>query len=115
MQELSLESIVKSDEDILIAALLEAENPVDWFVREGMPVPNEPTWREMILKVQIITSMVKTTKGYLGDFEYMCVSHKFGDVYLFPAGIQKVLCVVTKSGRRSNLVERIRQHTTKLE
>jgi hypothetical protein len=74
----SLESLVKPHEEILIAALLEGEKPLDWYVRKGMPVPTEETWKQMITKVQILMSMVKNTKGYLGEFEHVCVKHELG-------------------------------------
>jgi hypothetical protein len=37
------ESIVKSNEKIVIAALLEGESVVDWYVRKDTPVTNEET------------------------------------------------------------------------
>jgi hypothetical protein len=52
------ESIVESNEKIVIAALLDGESAVDWYVRKGTPVPNEETWKQMIIKVQIIVSML---------------------------------------------------------
>lgn len=93
---MQLKLVVESDDQILIAALLEGEKPLDWHVREGLPVPNEETWKQMITKIQIMMSMVKNTKGYLGKFEQVCVKHELGVVYLFPAGMQKVLCIVAK-------------------
>lgn len=101
-------TIVGLNEDILIAALLEAENPVDWHVREGVPVPDEQTWREMITRVQILMSMLKNTKGYLGDFDHVLVQHRLGSEYLFPAGIQKVLCIVAKPRAHDQLVVTIK-------
>ncbi|AIF82326.1 hypothetical protein NTE_00244 [Candidatus Nitrososphaera evergladensis SR1] len=116
MDELSLESIVKSDEDVLIAALLEADEPVDWYVREGTPVPNEQTWKQLAFRAQIVTSMTESARDYLGDLEYVSASYKFGQVFLFPTGVQKVLCLVTKSGKQKiGLIENIQQRITKME
>lgn len=107
---MSLEQLVKSNDDMLIAAaLLEGEKPIDWYVREGIPVPNEPTWRQMITKVQILMSMLKNTKGYLGNFEHVSVKHELGIVYLFPTGMQKVLCIVAKPETDNALTSFVKQ------
>jgi hypothetical protein len=109
MQDFSLESLVKPHEEILIAALLGGEKPLGWYVRKGMPVPTEETWKQMIVQVQILMSMVKDTKGYLGKFEHVCVQHEFGVVYLFPVGMQKVLCIVTQPEPENKVVSVVKQ------
>ena len=114
MRGLRLKSLVESDDQILIAALLEREKPLDWHVREGMPIPNEQTWTQMITKVQIMMSMVKNTKGYLGEFEHVCVKHELGVVYLFPAGMQKVLCIVTRPEADNRVVTLTKQFLLKM-
>jgi hypothetical protein len=114
MSGLVLESLVKSHDDILIAALLEAEKPLDWYVREGMQVPKEETWRQMIIKVQILMSMVKDASGYLGDFKHMSVQHDLAVVHLFPVGRQKVLCVVSKPESESKLIALVRRFIEKI-
>ncbi len=108
------ESLVKSNDAIIIAALLEGEKPVDWYVREGMPVPKEESWREMIIKVQILTSMLKSSEEYLGGFDHARVHNKLGIVHLFPAGTQKVLCVVTKPENDDGLTRIIRRHLAEM-
>jgi len=116
VDELSLESLVKSDEDILIAALLEADEPVDWYVREGTPVPNEQAWRQLAFRAQMVTSMTESARDYLGDLEYVNASYKFGQVFLIPTGVQKVLCLVVKSGKQKiSLVENIQQRIPKMD
>lgn len=112
--ELSLEWLVKSHNDILIAALLEAEKPLDWYVGEGMPVPNEETWRQMIIKVQLIMSMVKDASGYLGDFKHLSVQHELAVVRLFPVGRKKVLCIVSKPEPESKIIGLIREFITRI-
>jgi hypothetical protein len=116
VDELSLESLVKSDEDILIAALLEADKPLDWYVREGTPVPNERAWRQLAFRAQMVTSMTESARDYLGDLEYVNAGYKFGQVFLIPTGVQKVLCLVIKSGRqKTKLVKNILQRSPKVD
>ena len=85
--------------------MLEREQPVDWFVRSGLPLPSEETWRQMITKVQILVGILKNTSGYLGDFHHAQVVNELGTVYLFPIGMQKVLCVVTKPQKQNEVVD----------
>jgi hypothetical protein len=58
---------------MVIAALLEGESAVDWYVRKDTPVPNEETWKQMIIKVQIIVSILKTQRAILETLN-MCAS-----------------------------------------
>ena len=109
MQDFCIESLVKPHEEILIAALLEGEKSLDWYVRKGMPVPTEEIWKQMIVQVQILMSMLKNTKGYLGKFEHVCVQHELGVVYLFPVGMQKALCIVTQPGPENKIVSVVKK------
>lgn len=108
------ESLVKSNEAIMIAALLEGEQVMDWYVREGVPVPKEETWKQMIIRVQILLSMLKSTEGYLGDFNHVRIQHDLGVVYIFPLGVQKALSVVTKPEKEGELVRCIKDYLTKM-
>ncbi len=109
------ETIVRSRASIVIAALLGGEKAVDWYVRKGVPVPNEETWKVMITKVQILVSMLKNSTSYLGDFNHVRVQHDMGVVYLFPIGTRKVLCVVTKPEKESALIGSIKKHLAKMK
>lgn len=113
MAEGNCASIVGLSNEILIAAMLERDQPVDWFVRSGLPLPTEETWRQMITKVQILVAMLKNTSGYLGAFSYTEIHNELGTIYLFPIEMQKVLCVVARPQRKSELVGVIQKFVRK--
>lgn len=94
--------------------MIEKDQPIDWFVRSGLPVPSEETWRRMITKVQILVGMLKNTTGYLGAFNYTEVHNELGTIYLFPIGMQKVLCVVATPQGESQLVDIIQKFVRNL-
>lgn len=115
MGGLSLEeSLARGNDEILVAVMLDHDNPLDSYVRPGTPLPSEAAVKDMITKVQILMSMVKSTKGYLGDFEHVSVRHKLGVVYLFPAGPHRVLCVVARPEPDGRVAEAARQFLDRL-
>lgn len=115
MGRLSLEeSLARGNDGILVAVMLDHDKPLDSYVRPGTPLPSEAAVRQMITKVQILMSMVKSTKGYLGDFEHVSVRHRLGVVYLFPAGSHQVLCIVAKPEPDGRVAEAARRFLAKL-
>lgn len=62
--------IVRLDPQIVIAALMKTQ-PVDWYVKEGVPVTDDACAAKMAQQTLIMMSIVKTGTDYLGELEYV--------------------------------------------
>lgn len=89
---------------------MDGENASDVYLKQGVPFPNEQAWKQMILKMQIMTSLAKNTKGFLGNFDHLLLHHEFGDVLTFPIDVEKILFIVTRSAIDSDLVSLVREN-----
>ena len=87
-------SVVESDDSILIAALLDNNESIGWFVRPGTPIPNEDATGIKVTQTTIVTSIIKQNENYLGKVGYVLVHQELADVILFPKSGKIVLCVV---------------------
>lgn len=97
-------------EDILMVAVMDGENASDVYLKQGVPFPHEQAWKQVILKMQIMTSLARNTKSFLGAFDHLHLRHEFGDILVFPLGVEKLLFVVAKSASDSALVGLIRRN-----
>lgn len=88
--------IVESHDDILIAALLEKEDAVDFYVRPGTPVPDDFRTGNMILQTQLVVSTIRQNEDYLGRLSFNHVHMGKADVLHFPLGNARILVVVVK-------------------
>ena len=104
------EVLANLHKDILMVAVMDGETASDVYLKDGIPFPQEQSWKQMILKMQIMTSLARNTKSFLGTFDHLVLRHEFGDVLVFPIGFEKVLFVVTKSAGDSALVNLVRRN-----
>lgn len=104
------EVLANLHEDILMVAVMDGENASDVYLKQRVPFPHEQAWKQMILKMQIMISLAKNTKSFLGAFDHLLLRHEFGDVLVFPLGVEKVLFVVANSSADSELVNLVRQN-----
>jgi hypothetical protein len=87
----------KLDPQIAIAALIDEKGqPVDWHVKEGVPVPEEDRSAVMALQTMMVMSIAKTAADYLGELEYLHTKMAKMDVIHFPAFDGGLLAVVLK-------------------
>ncbi|MEM2141356.1 MAG: hypothetical protein QXJ74_09835 [Nitrososphaera sp.] len=93
-----------------MVAVMDGENASDVYLKQGVPFPQEQAWKQMILKMQIMTSLARNTKSFLGTFDHLLLRHEYGDIFVFPIGVEKVLFVVSKSAADSALVSLIRRN-----
>ncbi len=89
-------AIVESHKDILIAALLDKEEAVDFYVRPGMPVPDDFRTENMIIQTQLVVSIVKQNQDYLGDLSFIHIRMGKADVLHVPVRLSRVLVAVIK-------------------
>lgn len=107
--------LVELDDDILIACIIDDGHAIDYFVRSGVPVPDE--WRSSNLSVQtaLIMSMVMQSQDYLGRLKFIHFHMERVDVLHFALSEKKILVVViqpqTLDGR---LVSMIHDHVKTL-
>lgn len=104
------EVLANLHEDILMVAVMDGESASDVYLKKGVPFPHEPIWKQMILKMQIMISLARNTKSFLGTFDHLLLRHEFGDVLVFPLEAEKVLFVVARSSADSVLVDLIRRN-----
>lgn len=104
------EVVANLHEDILMVAVMDGENASDVYLKQGVPFPHEQAWKQMILKMQIMTSLAKNTKGFLGSFDHLLLHHEFGDVLAFPIGAERVLFIVARPTTDSELAGLVRQN-----
>jgi hypothetical protein len=89
------EQMAKIDPQIAIAALIDEKGqPVDWHVKEGIPVPKEDRSAVMALQTMMVMSLAKTAADYLGELEYLHTKMAKMDVIHFPAFGDGILAVV---------------------
>lgn len=104
------EALANLHEDILMVAVMDGENASDVYLKQGVPFPQEQAWKQMILKMQIMTSLARNTKSFLGAFDHLHLRHEFGDIFVFPIGVEKVLFIVARSTAESTVVKLVRQN-----
>lgn len=104
------EVLANLHEDILMVAVMDGETASDVYLKQGVPFPQEQAWKQMILKMQIMTSLARNTKSFLGAFDHLHLCHEFGDIFVFPIGVEKVLFIVAKSTAESAVVKLVRQN-----
>jgi hypothetical protein len=104
------EVLANLHEDILMVAVMDGETASDVYLKKGVPFPQEQAWKQMILKMQIMISLARNTKSFLGAFDHLLLRHEFGDIFVFPISHEKVLFVVAKSASESALVSLIRRN-----
>ncbi len=104
------EVLANLHEDILMVAVMDGENTSDVYLKQGIPFPHEQAWKQMILKMQIMISLARNTKSFLGAFDHLVLRHEFGDVLVFQLGTEKLLFVVARPAADSALVSVIRQN-----
>lgn len=89
------EKIVKLDPQIVIAALIDEKGrSVDWYVKEGVPVPDDTRSARMSQQTLIVMSIIKTGVDYLGNLEYIHLKMSKMDVIHFPAFNGGIMAVV---------------------
>ncbi len=104
-QKGACERIANLDPQIVIVALLDEKGrTVDWYVKEGTPVPDESRSATMAMQTQIVMSIVKTGADYLGEVQYIHSKMAKMDVIHFPAFKNGVLAVVLKRPYDENAV-----------
>lgn len=104
------EVLANLHQDILMVAVMDGENTSDIYLKQGIPFPHEQAWKQMILKIQIMISLARNTKSFLGTFDHLLLRHEFGDVLVFPLGPEKVLFIVVKSAADTALVSLVRRN-----
>jgi hypothetical protein len=104
------EVLANLHEDILMVAVMDGENASDVYLKQGVPFPHEQAWKQMILKMQIMISLARNTKSFLGTFDHLHLRHEFGDVLAFQLGAEKLLFVVTRPAADSALERLIRRN-----
>ncbi len=97
-------AIVESHEDILMAALLNKEEAVDFYVRTGLPVPDDFRTENMIIQTQLVVSMVKENQDFLGELSFIYMHMGKADVLHVPVPMGRVLAVVIKPQKVANQV-----------
>lgn len=89
------ERIVRLDPQILIAALIDEKGQSkDWYVKQGVPVPDDTRSEKMAQQTLIMMSIVRTAKDYLGEVEYIHTRMSKMDVIHFSAYGKGVMAVV---------------------
>ncbi|HEX2615794.1 MAG TPA: hypothetical protein VHL10_09900 [Nitrososphaera sp.] len=88
------ESVARRHEQIIIAAMIEERESTGWFVKPGVPVPNESASAMKIIQTEIVASIVKQNESYLGKVSYIHVKQELADVILFPLRDTAVFCIV---------------------
>lgn len=104
------EVLANLHEDILLVAVMDGETTSDVYLKKGVPFPQQQAWKQMILKMQIMISLARNTKSFLGAFDHLLLRHEFGDILVFPISHEKVLFVVAKSTSEGALVSLIRRN-----
>lgn len=89
---------------------MDGETASDVYLKQGVPFPQEQAWKQMILKMQIMTSLARNTKSFLGAFDHLHLRHEFGDIFVFPIDVEKVLFIVAKSTAEGTVVKLVRQN-----
>jgi hypothetical protein len=95
-------AIVESHEDVLIAAILDKEEAVDFYVRPDTPVPDDFRTQNLIVQTQLVVSTVKQTQDYLGEFLFNHIHMGHVDVLHIPLGPSRVLVAVIKPQKVDN-------------
>jgi len=67
---------------------------IGWFVKPGVPVPNESASALKVVQTEIVTSIIKQNESYLGKVSYIHVRQELADVILFPLRDRVVFCIV---------------------
>jgi hypothetical protein len=88
------ESVARRHEQIIIAAMVKGEESTGWFVKPGVPVPNESASAMKIVQTEIVASIIKQNESYLGKVNYIHVKQELADVILFPLRDLMVFCIV---------------------
>jgi hypothetical protein len=81
----------------MIVAWLKEDVAKDFFVKEGVPIPNEQAQKILALRTQLVTQIIKESDSYLGDLGYIKVCQENADVFLFYIAPLETLVVVIKS------------------
>jgi hypothetical protein len=104
-QKGACEKIALLDPCIVITALLDEKGKaVDWYVKEGTPVPDDSRSATMAMQTQIVMSIIKTGADYLGAVQYVHSKMAKMDVIHFPTSKNHVLAVVLKGRYDENAV-----------
>lgn len=88
------ESVARRHEQIIIAAMVKEGESIGWFVKPGVPVPNESASAMKVVQTEIVTSIIKQNESYLGKVSYIHVKQELADVILFPLLDRTVFCIV---------------------
>lgn len=88
------ESVARRHEQIIIAAMVREGESIGWFVKPGVPVPNESASAIKVVQTEIVTSIIKQNESYLGKISYIHVKQELADVILFPLLDRTVFCIV---------------------
>lgn len=104
------ERAAKLHPQIIIAALIDEKGqPVNWYVREGAPVPDEERSANMALQAMMVMSITKTAADYLGELEYLHTKMARVDIIHFPAFEDCIMVVVLERPFDEDMiVEKIR-------
>ena len=92
----------------MIAALLEKEDTLDFYVRPGTPVPDDFRTGNMILQTQLVVSTIKQNEDYLGKLSFNHIHMGNADILHFPLSGGRVLVVVLKQQKiKDNPVNKV--------
>lgn len=87
-------ALVELNEEILLACIIERGNVIDYYIRPGVPIPNEWRANELAAQTSLMMSMVLKGQDYMGKLKFVHFHMENVDGLHFSLGGSKVLAVM---------------------
>lgn len=87
-------TVVELDDDILLAALIQKGEVLDFYSRPGLPLPNEDRAGELAMQTTLVMSMVLKSQDYMGRLRFVHYRWENVEGLHFSFGEDKILAVM---------------------
>lgn len=114
-EEQFCKSIADIDHNILITTLLQENESIAFYVKPGVPVPDEADIPLMIVRSQVMAGIPENDKGYLGRLRYVKVSKDDADIFFFLMPSKRMfIAVINRPFDEAKIVSAIRHRIEKI-
>lgn len=108
-------AIVETNEDILLACVIDGNRAEDVYIRPGIPLPNGWRSKQLLLHTRILMSIVLTGQDYMGKLKFVHIRMKNADGLHFSLGGEKIFAVMLKPQPVMNpIIETLHEKLEKL-
>lgn len=86
--------LVELDDNILLAAIIEKGNVIDYYGRPGLPLPNESRAGELATQTTLVMSMILKGQDYMGKLRFVHFHMEYVDGLHFSLEGGKILAIM---------------------